>query len=131
MILGWRKSFFRFFQWEKPNKYFGLLNNWLMCNILEGPLLAQNLEKKKNCLQCRKPVFNLCVRKIPWRRKWQPTPIFLPQEFHGQRSLVCYSPCVTKESDVTERLLLTQPVRMANLEKEQNADSTKYWNAEN
>ena len=32
------------------------------------------------------------VRKIPWRRKWQPTPVFLPGEFHGQRSLAGYSP---------------------------------------
>jgi len=31
------------------------------------------------------------VRKIPWRRVWQPTPIFLPGEFHGQRTLVGYS----------------------------------------
>ena len=32
------------------------------------------------------------VGKIPWRRKWQPTPVFLPGKFHGQRSLVGYSP---------------------------------------
>ena len=31
--------------------------------------------------------FDPCVRKIPWRRKWQPTPVFLPGESHGQRSL--------------------------------------------
>ena len=31
------------------------------------------------------------VRKIPWRREWQPIPVFLPGEFHGQRSLVGYS----------------------------------------
>ena len=30
--------------------------------------------------------------EVPWRRKWQPTPVFLPGEFHGQRSLVAYSP---------------------------------------
>ena len=40
----------------------------------------------------------------PWRRKWQPTPVFLPGEFHGQRSLVGYSPWGRKESDTTERL---------------------------
>ena len=34
--------------------------------------------------------FDPWVRKIPWRRKWQPTPVFLPGEFHGQRSLVSY-----------------------------------------
>jgi len=43
--------------------------------------------------------FNLWVRKIPWRRKWQPTPVFLPEEFHGQRSLVGYSPWDCKELD--------------------------------
>ena len=41
---------------------------------------------------------------IPWRRKWQPTPVFLPGESHGGRSLVGYSPWGRKESDVTERL---------------------------
>ena len=38
----------------------------------------------------------------PWRRKWQPTPIFLPGESHQQRSLVGYSPEVYKESETTE-----------------------------
>ena len=42
--------------------------------------------------------------KIPWRRKWQPTPVFLPGESHGRRSLVGYSPQGLKESDATERL---------------------------
>ena len=41
-------------------------------------------------------------RKIPWRRKWQPTPVFFPGEPHGQRSLVGYSPWGRKESDPTE-----------------------------
>ena len=36
--------------------------------------------------------FNPWVGKIPWRRKWQPTPVFLPGKVHGQRSLVGYSP---------------------------------------
>ena len=39
-----------------------------------------------------------------WRRKWQPTPVFLPGESHGQRSLVGYSPWGCKESDTTEQL---------------------------
>ena len=43
------------------------------------------------------------VRKIPWRRKWQPTPVFLPGKSHGQRSLVGYSPWGHKESDMTEQ----------------------------
>ena len=42
------------------------------------------------------------VRKIPWRRKWQPTPVFLPGESHGLRSLADYSPWGCKEWDTTE-----------------------------
>ena len=44
------------------------------------------------------------IGKIPWRRKWQPVPVFLPGESHGQRNLVDYSPWGHKESDTTERL---------------------------
>ena len=40
----------------------------------------------------------------PWRRKWQSTPVFLPGEFHRQRSLAGYSPWGRKESDMTKRL---------------------------
>ena len=36
--------------------------------------------------------FNTWVGKLPWRRKWLPTPVFLPRESHGQRSLAGYSP---------------------------------------
>ena len=43
----------------------------------------------RRCKRCR---FNLWVRKIPWSRKWQPAPVFLPGKFHGQRNLVDYSP---------------------------------------
>ena len=42
--------------------------------------------------------------KIPWRRKWQPTPVFLSGESHGRKSLVGYSTWGHKESDMTERL---------------------------
>ena len=44
----------------------------------------------------------LIPRKIPWRRAWQPTPVFLPRESHGQRSLVGYSLKGCKELDMTE-----------------------------
>ena len=40
------------------------------------------------------------VGKIPWRRKWQPTPVFLPGKFHGQRSLVGCSPRDHKKSKI-------------------------------
>ena len=46
--------------------------------------------------------FNPWVGQISWRRKWQPTPVFLPGKSHGWRSLVGYSPWGYKESDVTE-----------------------------
>ena len=41
----------------------------------------------KNHLQCRRSMFDPCVGKVPWRREWHPTLVFLPGEFHEQRSL--------------------------------------------
>ena len=69
--------------------------------------------------QCRASVVAQMVRRLPgvqetqvwslswenpWRRKWQPTPVLLPGRFHGERSLVGYSPRGHKELDTTERL---------------------------
>ena len=62
------------------------------------------LRRLRICLQCRRHGFHPWVRKIRWRREWQPTPVFLPGEFHGQRSLVGYSPWGHRESDMTEQL---------------------------
>ena len=56
------------------------------------------------CLQCGRPRFDPWMGKIPWRRKWQPTQIFLPRKAYGQRSLVGSSPRHPKESDTTEQL---------------------------
>ena len=53
---------------------------------------------KEFTCQCRRSRFNPWVRKIPWRRKWKPTPIFLPGKSHGQRNLVGYSPWGHKNS---------------------------------
>ena len=55
----------------------------------------------------RKYEFDPWVGKIPWRRAGQPTPVSLPREFHGQRSLAGYSPWDCKESDTAERLTLS------------------------
>jgi len=44
------------------------------------------------CMGCEGHGFDLWVGKIPWKRAWQPTPVLLPGESHGQRSLVGYSP---------------------------------------
>ena len=49
--------------------------------------------------------------RFPWRRAWQPTPVFLPGESHGQRSLVGCSPWGPKESDTTEVTWHTQKAR--------------------
>ena len=46
------------------------------------------------------------LRRAPWRREWLPTPVFLPGESHGQRSLAGYGPLGHKELDMTERLTL-------------------------
>ena len=62
---------------------------------------------QESTCQCRGPRFNPWVRKISWRREWQPTPVFLLGEFHGQRSLAGYSPWGHKESDTTEWLTLS------------------------
>ena len=50
------------------------------------------------------------VGKILWRREWLPTPVFLPGEFHRQRSLEGYSPWNPKELDTTERLTHTREI---------------------
>ena len=58
-------------------------------------------------LQCGRPRFNPWVGKTSWRRKWQPTPVFLPGKSHGWRILVGYNPWGRKELDTTERLHFT------------------------
>ena len=76
---------------------------------LEGEVLGGS--HSKVCLQCRRPGFSPWVGKIPWKRKWQPTPVFLPGKSYGQRSLSGYSPWVAKNQTTTEQpiLLVTGP----------------------
>ena len=69
-------------------------------------MVRKSSEEKLNfqgILQCRRSVFHPWVRKIPWRKKWQLTPVFLPGRSHGQRSLTGYSPWGHKESDTADR----------------------------
>ena len=63
----------------------------------------------KNLLQCRRPRFSLCVGKILWRRAWQPTPVLLTGEFHGQEpyGLELWG---CKESDMIEQLTDTHRI---------------------
>ena len=55
-------------------------------------------------------MFDPWIGKIPWRREWLSTSVFLPGESHGQRSLVGYCPWGHKESDTAERLTDTHHV---------------------
>ena len=61
---------------------------------------AGGKEPACQCRRCKRHRFDPWIGKIPWRRKWQPTPVFLPGESHGQRSLACYSPWGSKEWDM-------------------------------
>ena len=54
------------------------------------------------CRRCKKHGFNPWVGKIPWRRAWQPTPVFLPGNFHGKRSLEGYNPWCCKELETDD-----------------------------
>ena len=63
---------------------------------------ARGKEPICQCRRHKRHRFNPWVRKIPWRRKWQPTPVYLLGESHGQKSLVGYSPWSRKEPDMTE-----------------------------
>ena len=71
--------------------------------VLGFPGGSENLRIDSAC-QCRRHRFKPWVRKIPWGKKWQPTPIVLPGKFHGQRRLVRYSPWGHKELGTIERL---------------------------
>ena len=57
-----------------------------------------------------RPGFNPWAEKIPWRRVWQPTTVFLPGEFRGQRSVEGYSPWGRKELDTIDQLNTVQAV---------------------
>ena len=63
--------------------------------------LPWRLSGKEYACQWRRLGFDPWIGRIPWRRKWQPTPVFLPGKSHGQRSLEGYSPWDRKESDKT------------------------------
>ena len=74
------------------NTYLSVWLCWVLVVACELLGLRWSLSSKESTCQCRRRKFNPWVRKIPWRRKWQPTPVFLPGQFHGQRSLASYNP---------------------------------------
>ena len=63
---------------------------------------ANGKEPAYQCRKLKRYWFDPCVGKIPWRKVWQPIPVFSPGESHGQRSLEGYSPRGRTESDTTE-----------------------------
>ena len=68
-------------------------------------MLPSGTSGKEPACQCRRHKrrgFDPWVRKIPWRKAWQPTPVFLPGKSHGQRKPVSYRPQGCKESNMTE-----------------------------
>ena len=74
------------------------------CSSSKDMWLPWWLSGKESACQCRRCGFHLWVRKIPWRRNWQPMPVLLPRKSHRQRSLVGYSPWDREESDTTSPL---------------------------
>ena len=67
------------------------------------------------CGRCRRRRFDPWVGKIPWRRKWQPTPVFLPGKSHERRRLTGFSPRGRQESDMTEHAHVTWTVTLPQL----------------
>ena len=73
-------------------------------------------ESSCQCRRCKRLGFDPWVGKIPWSRKWQPTPIVFPGEFHGERSLAGYSPRGCRELDMTEHACTRDPDTVASLQ---------------
>ena len=72
------------------------LRRWINTNMYKEMGFPGGASGKEPICQCRRCGFDPCIGKIPWRRAWQATPVFLPGESHGQRSLAGYSPWVVK-----------------------------------
>ena len=68
----------------------------IFCLFLSGS------DGKESACHAGRPGFDFWVGNIPWRREWQPTPVFLTGKSHGQRSLAGHSPWNPKELDTTE-----------------------------
>ena len=101
-----------------PTRTFGWVS---FLSRLSGSPLPTWFARWRINLLCRRPRrcrFDPWVRKMPWRRKWQPTTVFLPGKSHGQRSLAGYSPWGHKESDTTEWLSTHVSINISGEERE-------------
>ena len=92
----------------RPCYCLGLPLNYIAISIALFHNLSSSVQWSNDNLPLllfnERPGFNPWVRKIFWRRKWQPTPVLLPGKCHGRRSLVGCSPWGCQELDTTERL---------------------------
>ena len=86
--------------WFEFSFYLTSYDSDVVCKGFPGGSAGK--EPACQCRRCKRGRFDPWVGKIPWSRKWQHTPVFLPEEFHGQRSLAGYSLWGHKESDMTE-----------------------------
>ena len=103
MLIHGNSYFIYFYSWSCT------LKNKFLSSIfsvaINQTLLNINLKVWEFTCQCKrhkKLRFNPWVRKISWSKKWQPTPVFLPGKFHGQKDLAGYSPRGCKELDTIE-----------------------------
>ena len=86
------------------------IKKWFISKYLRA-MASLGAQWKRIHLQCRKRRLDPWARKISWRRKWQPTLVFLPGESQGQRSLAGHSPWGQEESDMTKQLKNNNPER--------------------
>jgi len=73
-----------------------------LASVVSNSRCTSSKEPASQCWRQKRCGFDPWVAKILWRRAWQPTPVFLPAESHGQRNLAGYSPWGSKKSDMTE-----------------------------
>ena len=104
---------------ETTNVVFLKLNPDVFVSRASQGALVKNLPANAGDMRCG---FNPWSRKISWRRAWQPTPVFLPGESHGQRSLEGYSPRGHTESHTTEATKYTCTCSLQTFLRPQNSE---------
>ena len=95
--------------------------------ILPGSRWLRGKESASQCKTLKRWGFNPWAGKDSWRKKWQPTPLFLPREPHGQRSLVGYSPRGHKEWNTAERLSTHARTSLIKQAKDHTCRSVGLW----
>ena len=96
------QDFIIFSGWVVLQCMYTYVLSYAVLSRFSHPTLCDRTGLKEPTCQCRrhkKCIFDPRVGKIPWRRKWHPTPVFFPGKSHGQRSLAGYSPCGHIELD--------------------------------